>query len=155
MPLQIGAAAPDFELVDQHGRTVGLASLRTEKPVVLVFFPLAFSRTCQGELAALRDARSLFEGAGVHLVGVSVDSKFALRAWAEEQGYEFPLLADFWPHGEVARAYDVFLEERGHAARATFVIDESGVVRAAFATGPGEPRSIEQYREALELLRAG
>ncbi|MFE6966203.1 peroxiredoxin [Agromyces sp. NPDC057679] len=155
MPLQIGAPAPDFELVDQHGRTVGLAGLRAEKPVVLVFFPLAFSRTCQGELCALRDDLSLFEDAGVHLVGVSVDSKFALRAWAEEEGYEFPLLSDFWPHGEVARAYDAFVEDRGYAARATFVIDEAGVIRAAFAKPAGEPRSIEQYREALELLRAG
>ncbi|GAA1784110.1 peroxiredoxin [Agromyces lapidis] len=153
MPLQIGAPAPDFELLDHLGRTVGLAALRAEKPVVLVFFPLAFSRTCQGELCALRDQLSMFDDAGVHLVGISVDSKFALRAWAEEQGYTFPLLADFWPHGEVARAYDVFVEDRGHAARATFVIDEGGVIRAAFATPPGEPRSIEQYREALASLR--
>lgn len=155
MPLQIGTPAPDFELVDHLGRTVRLAELRAGNPVVLVFFPLAFSRTCQGELNALRDDLALFEDAGVQLVGISVDSKFALRAWAEEQGYAFPLLADFWPHGEVARAYDAFVEDRGYAARATFAIDEDGVIRAAFATPPGEPRSIEQYREALELLRAG
>ncbi|MFF2276210.1 peroxiredoxin [Agromyces sp. NPDC058126] len=155
MPLQIGAPAPDFELVDHLGRTARLAELRAEKSVVLVFFPLAFSRTCQGELGALRDDFAMFEDAGVRLVGISVDSKFALRAWAEEQGYGFPLLADFWPHGEVARAYDAFVEDRGYAARATFVIDEAGVIRAAFATPAGEPRTIEQYRAALELLRAG
>ncbi|WP_022887711.1 peroxiredoxin [Agromyces italicus] len=155
MPLPIGSLAPDLELADQHGRTVALAALRAEKAVVLVFFPLAFSRTCQGELCALRDEISLFEDAGVHLVGISVDSKFALRAWAEDQGYGFALLADFWPHGAVARAYDVFIEERGHAARASFVIDQGGVIRAAFATPPGEPRSIEQYREALTALRPG
>lgn len=153
MPLPPGALAPDFSLLDQFGRTVRLSEIRAAQPVVLVFFPLAFSHTCQGELGALRDDLALFADAGVQLVGISVDSKFALRAWAEEQGFEFPLLADFWPHGEVARAYDAFIEERGFAARATFVIDRAGVIRAAFATDPGEPRSLEQYREALGALR--
>ncbi|MGI9824528.1 peroxiredoxin [Agromyces sp. Marseille-Q5079] len=147
-----GTRAPSFELQDHLGRSVSLDGFRGSTPVVLVFFPLAFSRTCQGELCALRDDLALFEDAGVQLLGISVDSKFALRAWAEEQAYSFPLLADFWPHGEVARAYGAFLEDRGHAARATFVIDAGGVIRASFATAPGEPRSIEQYREALEAL---
>jgi len=154
MPLPAGALAPDFELADETGQTVRLAELRRVEPVVLVFFPLAFSRTCEGELGALRDHRDVFEGAGVRLVAVSVDSTFALRAWAEEQRFGFPLLSDFWPHGEVARAYDAFLEERGHAARATFVVDEAGVIRASFATAPGEARTIEQYRAALALLRS-
>ncbi|MFF2369249.1 peroxiredoxin [Agromyces sp. NPDC058110] len=152
MPLPTGARAPGFELVDQLGQTVRLADRLAAGPVVLVFFPLAFSRTCEGELCALRDDLRLFDDAGVQLLGVSVDSKFALRAWAEEQGYGFPLLSDFWPHGEVARAYDAFLDERGYAARATFVIDLDGVIRASFATGPGEARSLEQYREALTAL---
>ncbi|GAA1953475.1 peroxiredoxin [Agromyces allii] len=152
MPLPAGAPAPDFELADHLGRAVRLSELRRASPVVLVFFPLAFSRTCEGELCALRDDLEVFAEAGVQLVGVSVDSKFALRAWAEEQGYTFPLLSDFWPHGEVARAYDAFLDERGYAARATFVIDVDGVIRGSFATPPGEPRSLDQYREALATL---
>lgn len=152
MPLPAGAPAPGFELVDQLGRSVRLADRLHAGPVVLVFFPLAFSRTCEGELCALRDDFSVFEEAGVQVLGVSVDSKFALRAWAEEQGYGFPLLSDFWPHGEVARAYDAFLDDRGYAARATFVIDADGVVRASFATGPGEARSLDQYRVALAAL---
>ncbi|GAA1521831.1 peroxiredoxin [Agromyces terreus] len=152
MPLPIGAPAPDFALADQFGQTVRLAELRRAAPVVLVFFPLAFSRTCEGELCALRDGFERFAEAGVQLIGVSVDSKFALRAWAEQQRFDFPLLSDFWPHGEVARSYGAFLEERGHAARATFVIDVDGVVRAAFASDPGQPRSIDQYREALASL---
>ncbi|GAA1834830.1 peroxiredoxin [Agromyces salentinus] len=147
-----GTRAPRFELQDQHGRTVALDDFRGSAPVVLVFFPLAFSRTCEGELAALRDASDLFAAFGAQVLCVSVDSKFALRAWAEEQGYAFPLLADFWPHGEVAAAYGAFLEQRGHAARATFVIDDAGTIRASFATGPGESRSIAQYRLALEAL---
>lgn len=152
MILPHGAVAPQFSLPDQHGETVSLAGLLADGPVVVVFFPLAFSRTCQGELCALRDDLGLFAAEGARLVCISVDSKFALRAWAEEQGYAFPLLADFWPHGEVARAYGAFLEERGHAARATFVIDDGGVVRSSFASAPGEARTIEQYREALAML---
>ncbi|KQM83527.1 peroxiredoxin [Agromyces sp. Leaf222] len=152
MPLPAGALAPDFELVDEAGQTVRLADQTAVGPVVLVFFPLAFSRTCEGELGVLRDHPALFAGAGARVIGVSVDSKFSLRAWTEEQGFGFPLLSDFWPHGAVARAYGAFLEDRGHAARATFVIDGAGVIRAGFATGPGEPRTIEQYRAGLAAL---
>lgn len=149
MILDPGAAAPDFTLRNQFGQPVSLADFRGVKPVTLVFFPLAFSRTCQGELCELRDNMGLFAEAGTELIGISVDSKHTLRAWAEEQRYDFPLLADFWLHGEVARAYGAFLEDRGYANRATFVIDEHGVIRSSFATGPGEARTLEQYRAAL------
>jgi mycoredoxin-dependent peroxiredoxin len=149
MILEPGTVAPDFTLRNQFGQTVSLAGFRGVTGLTLVFFPLAFSRTCQGELCQLRDHPEVFRAADSRLLGISVDSKHALRAWAEEQSYEFPLLSDFWPHGEVARAYGAFLEEPGYAARATFVIDVDGVIRASFATGPGEPRSIQQYRTAL------
>ncbi|WP_127793367.1 peroxiredoxin [Agromyces sp. LHK192] len=152
MTLATGAEAPDFALPNQHGQTVRLSEFRGEKPVVLVFFPFAFSGTCQGELCELRDNIAAFQDAGVELLGISVDSKFALRAWAEREGFEFSLLADFWPHGEVARAYGAFLDGPGMATRATFVIDVDGVVRAAFATAPGEARSLAAYREALAAL---
>jgi peroxiredoxin len=150
--LQPGARAPEFALSDQFGRTTGLAELRAAGPIALVFFPLAFSSTCQGEFGELRDSAAEFERAGVRIVGISVDSKHTLRAWAEREGYGFTFLADFWPHGEVARAYDAFLPERGFAARATFVIDGGGVIRSSFASGPGEPRTLDQYREALAAL---
>jgi peroxiredoxin len=153
MSLAPGTAAPQFTLSNQFGQPVALADFLGVKPVTLVFFPLAFSRTCQGELGALRDNIALFADAGTELIGVAVDSKHTLRAWAEEQGYQFPLLADFWPHGEVAMAYDAFLEQKGYAARATFVIDVDGLIRASFATGPGEARSLEQYRKALAAIR--
>jgi peroxiredoxin len=149
MILEPGTVAPDFTLRNQFGQTVSLAGFRGVTGLTLVFFPLALSRTCQGELCQLRDHPEVFRAADSRLLGISVDSKHALRAWAEEQSYEFPLLSDFWPHGEVARAYGAFLEEPGYAARATFVIDVDGVIRASFATGPGEPRSIQQYRTAL------
>jgi peroxiredoxin len=149
MILGPGIVAPDFALPNQFGQTVRLGDFRGVSPVTLVFFPLAFSRTCEGELCELRDNIEIFADSGSELIAVSVDSKHALRAWAEEQRYEFTLLADFWPHGAVARAYGAFLEERGYADRATFVIDPDGVIRASFATAPGEARTLEQYRVAL------
>ena len=149
MILGPGTVAPDFTLRNQFGQSVSLGDFRGVSPVTLVFFPLAFSRTCQGELCELRDHLEVFREAGSELLGISVDSKHALRAWSEEQGYDFQLLADFWPHGEVARAYGAFLDERGYANRATFVIDADGIIRASFATAPGEARTLEQYRAAL------
>lgn len=154
MALENGALAPDFELPNQYGETVRLSDLRGQRPVVLVFFPLAFTGICTGELCDLRDNLQLFDDAGVELLGISVDSKATLRAWAEAEGYRFQLLADFWPHGAVAKRYGVLLEDRGVANRATFVIDETGVIRSSFVTAPGEPRPLEAYRAALDALRA-
>ncbi|MEO7016341.1 MAG: peroxiredoxin [Leifsonia sp.] len=154
MALENDTEAPDFELLNQFGETVRLSDFRGRRAVALVFFPLAFSRTCTGELCALRDNLSLFEDHSVELLGISVDSKYALRAWAEEEKYDFALLADFWPHGEIAKEYGVFLPEKGFANRATFVIDESGIIRASFITAPGEARSLDAYRAALDLLPA-
>ena len=93
-----------------------------------MFFPLAFSSTCTSELCELRDNLSLFKDSGVELIGISVDSKASLRAWAEAEGYDFTLLADFWPHGDVAKEYGVFIEEKGFANRATFLIDIDGTI---------------------------
>jgi mycoredoxin-dependent peroxiredoxin len=152
MALETDTRAPDFELPDQFGQPVRLSGFRGKSAVALVFFPLAFSRTCTGELCELRDNRTLFADADVELIGVSVDSKWAQRAWAEEQGFEFPLLSDFWPHGAVAEQYDVFLPDKGYANRATFLIDEGGVIRTSFVTGPGEARPLSFYRSALDEL---
>lgn len=152
MSVAVGTIAPDFSLSDQFGQTVTLSSFRGVRPVALVFFPLAFSGTCTGELCELRDNLDLFRSADVELIGISVDSKWALRNWAEKEGYDFTLVADFWPHGEVARAYDVFLDEKGFANRGTFLIDAEGVIRAAFVTAPGEARPLSAYQEALAEL---
>ena len=154
MALENDTQAPDFDLANQYGEHVRLSDFRGVRPVVLVFFPLAFSSTCTGELCALRDNLTLFQEKHVELIGISVDSKAALRAWAEHEGYDFTLLADFWPHGAVAKEYGVFLEEKGFANRATFVIDAQGVIRASFITAPGEPRSVDAYREALAEVLA-
>ncbi|QEO13059.1 peroxiredoxin [Agromyces intestinalis] len=153
MILSPGAVAPEFELPDAFGAPTSLRRLRERGAVALVFFPFAFSRTCHGELCELRDRLELFEAEGVRLAAVSVDSKYALRAWSEQERFGFPLLSDFWPHGAVAQAYGAFEADRGFASRASFVIDASGLVRASFASAAGEPRPIEAYRSALAALR--
>lgn len=152
MPVDVNSSAPGFELANQFGERMQLSSLLQRRAVCLVFFPLAFSQTCTSELDVLRDNLELFIQDDVQLVGISVDSKASLRAFAEQQGYDFPLLADFWPHGAVATDYGEFLGEKGYANRATFVIDQAGVIRATFSTEPGRPRSIEDYRVALDSL---
>lgn len=154
MALEKDTTAPDFELANQFGEHVRLRDFRGKKPVALVFFPLAFSSTCTTELCDLRDNIALFTAESVELIGISVDSKATLRAFAEAEGYDFTLLADFWPHGEVSREYGVFLEEKGFATRATFLIDIDGVIRATFVNEPGQARSIDEYTEALRELHS-
>jgi peroxiredoxin len=154
MALEKDTKAPDFELANQFGEHIRLGEFRGKKAVALVFFPLAFSSTCTTELCELRDNLNLFTAEDVELIGISVDSKATLRAFAERQGYEFTLLADFWPHGEVSKEYGVFLEDKGFAARATFLIDIDGVIRASFVNAPGEARSLDEYTSALAELRA-
>ena len=154
MALENDTMAPDFELANQFGERIRLSEFRGQRAVALVFFPLAFSGTCTGELCELRDNLGIFAEHDVELVGVSVDSKHTLRAWAEEKGYDFALLADFWPHGGVAKDYGVFLEGKGFANRATFLIDRAGIIRSSFLTSPGEARSFGAYTAALEGLTA-
>jgi peroxiredoxin len=154
MALENDTTAPDFELPNQFGEHIRLHDFRGKKAVALVFFPLAFSSTCTTELCDLRDNLSLFASEGIELIGISVDSKATLRAWAEAEGYDFTLLADFWPHGDVAKEYGVFIEEKGFANRATFLIDIDGVIRASFVTAPGQARSLEDYTAALKELHA-
>jgi peroxiredoxin len=149
MALENDTQAPDFELPNQFGEHVRLSEFRGKKPVALVFFPLAFSSTCTSELCQLRDNLSLFEDHRVELIGISVDSKATLRAFADKENYEFKLLADFWPHGAVAKEYGVFLDSKGYANRATFIIDTHGIIRASFITAPGEARSVDSYKAAL------
>lgn len=152
MVLEVGAQAPDFTLSDQNGEELTLSELVAEGPVALVFFPLAFSGICTGELCELRDNLSIFADSKVRLVGVSVDSVYALKAWAEQEGYEFSILSDFWPHGAVAKEYGVFVEEAGIATRATLVIGEDRRVLASFETAPGQARDFAAYRDALAAI---
>jgi mycoredoxin-dependent peroxiredoxin len=143
-----GLEAPDFELRDQHGRPTRLSSFRGSQAVVVMFYPYAFSRVCTGELSAVRD-HPAFAHAGVQLLAVSCDPMFALRALAERDALSFPLLSDFWPHGEVARAYGVFDEERGCAERSTFIVDRSGWVRWVVHNPMPEARDLEEQVRVL------
>jgi peroxiredoxin len=147
----VGARAPDFELRDQHGQPVRLSDFRGRRNVVLVFFPLAFTPTCTGELCAIRDESALDTG-DVQVVAVSCDSSAALRVFAEQEGLDYPLLSDFWPHGAVSSAYGVFLERRGFAARGTFLIDKDGIVRWSVVNWAGDARSTQDYRRAIAEL---
>jgi peroxiredoxin (alkyl hydroperoxide reductase subunit C) len=152
MPIDVGARAPDFALRDQNNQVVRLADFNGRRNVLLVFYPLAFTGTCQGELCAIRDRLDEFANDSTQVLTVSVDSSPAHRVWAEREGYDFPLLADFWPHGEVARAYGVFNAERGYANRGTFVIDRAGVVRFAEEISPGRTRDQDGWRNVLAEL---
>jgi peroxiredoxin len=154
MAVEVGSQAPDFTLNDYNKQAVTLSSFRGDKPVLLVFYPFAFSGICTGELCQLRDEFAEYDGQGVQVLGVSVDTPFSLKAWAEQQGYQFPLLSDFWPHGEVAKAYDVFNEGAGLAVRGTFLIDKDGVVRFAEVNQPGEARDQQSWKKAVAELPA-
>lgn len=152
MAVDVGQEAPDFALRGSTGE-VRLSDYRGKQNVVIVFYPFTFTGVCSGELCGLRDDLSVFEEAGAQVVAVSCDSPFAQSKWAEEQGYGFPVLGDFWPHGEVARAYGVFNDALGCANRATFVIDKTGTVAARFESPDlATPRDLERYREALAKL---
>lgn len=152
MSLIIGDSAPDFSLTNQFGETVTLSEFHGSKNVVLVFYPLSFSGVCTGELCELRDNFAQFERADVELLAISVDSKFVQKKFADEEGYKFSVLSDFWPHGEVAAKYGVFLGDSGIANRATFVINKSGELVAKFITAPGQARSLSEYEKALATL---
>ncbi|NBH10072.1 peroxiredoxin [Amycolatopsis sp. SID8362] len=154
MAVEVGSEAPDFTLNDYNKQPVQLSSFRGDKPVLVVFYPFAFSGICTGELCQLRDEFADYDGKGVQVLGVSVDTPFSLKAWAEKEGYQFPLLSDFWPHGEVARAYGVFNEQAGLAVRGTFLIDTAGVVRFAEVNAPGEARDQQGWKKAVAELTA-
>lgn len=145
----VGSPAPDFELHDQHGASVRLADLR-DRHLVLVFFPFAFTGVCTDELRELRGG----VGADAGVVAVSCDSMFTLRAYGDANEIDYPLLSDFWPHGDVARRYGVFDEARGCALRGTFVIDTSGVIRWGVVNAIPDARDVKEYRKVLDALVA-
>lgn len=150
MSIEIGQEAPDFTLRDQDGNEVTLSSFRGEKPVVMVFVPFAFTAVCQGEFCELRDDLASFENANVALLGITCDRQFSNKAWADQQGFNFPILSDGWPHGAVAQAYGCFNEALGCAMRRTIVIDTDGVIIDIFETDNlRTPRDKTQYENAI------
>ena len=152
MTVEIGDQAPDFELEDQARQRVRLSDFRGRKNVVVVFYPLSFTGVCQGELCAIRDAIADFQSDDVQTLAISCDSGPVHAKWAQEQGYDFPLLADFWPHGEVARAYGVLDEASGLALRGTFIVDRQGKVAYKVVNAIPDARDLEEYRKVLATL---
>lgn len=153
MTIAVGQNAPNFTLKDQNNQEVSLEDFRDEKTVILVFYPLAFTGVCEGELCGVRDNLDAYQSDDVQVLTVSVDSPFTHKVWAEREGFKFPLLSDFWPHGGVATQYGVFDADKGIANRGTFIIDKAGTVRFAEMNLPGEPRDQESWVKALAEVR--
>ena len=147
----VGDLAPDFTLLDQDKEPVTLSALRGS-PVMLVFFPGAFSSTCTRELCEIRDDFAAYEQRGVTVLGISVDSTHALRAWKQAQGYPNRFLSDRWPVGVVAKLYGVWNEEVGQADRGTFILDAAGIVRHAVHNPSSQARDESSYVGALETM---
>jgi peroxiredoxin len=154
MSVDVGTTAPDFTLISHERQPVTLSQQRG-KPVVLAFFPAAFSSVCEKELCTFRDSMARLNGASAQVYGISVDTFFTLKAFHDQQKLTFPLLSDF--NKGVIRAYGVFNEDmigmKGIANRAVFVIDRDGVVRhrEVLADARNEP-SYEQVFDALGHL---
>lgn len=149
MSVKVGDEAPLFTTKDQHNQEVSLESFRGKSSVLLVFYPFAFSGVCTGELRDIRDDVDSFQNDRVQVLPISVDHPFALKAYAEKEGYGFPLLADFWPHGSIAEQYGVFNDKAGFALRGTFLIDRAGIVQYAAVNGPGEARDQSEWKDAI------
>jgi len=147
--LKPGDPAPDFTLRDQFGQGVTLSSFRGQKAVLLFFYPYAFSGVCTGEMAGIRDRLAEFLTFDTEVLAISCDPTYALRNFADQDGLNFALLSDFWPHGAVARAYDVFDERTGSAERSSLVVDKQGIVRWSVHNARPEGRDLDGHLAEL------
>jgi peroxiredoxin len=153
MPVDVGSKAPDFTLMS-HDRQPVTLSAQHGHPVVLAFFPAAFSSVCQKELCTFRDQLARLNHANAQVYGISVDTFFALKAFHTDQKLTFPLLSDF--NKQAIRDYGVFNEDmiglRGIAKRAVFVIDKDGVVR--YRQVLDDARNEPDYEKLFEAVDA-
>ncbi len=152
MALEIGKEAPDFTLKNQHGEEVTLSDFRGKQNVVLVFFPMAFTGICTGELCEIRDNKEVFVSDNVQVLGISCDTSASQKVFAEQENLDYPLLSDFWPHGAVSKMYGAWFEDRGFSLRGTFIIDKEGILRWSVVNSPGDARSTDEYKQALAEL---
>jgi peroxiredoxin (alkyl hydroperoxide reductase subunit C) len=150
--IEVGQQAPDFTLRDQNNEEVTLSAFRGEKAVLVIFYPLAFTGICTGELCTVRDDLSHYQNDDVQVVTISVDSPYSHKIFSERERYEFPLLSDFWPHGGVAQSYGVFNDAAGIANRGTFLVDKDGIVRFAEMNQPGVGRDAAAWLQAIKDL---
>jgi peroxiredoxin len=147
--IEPGAQAPDFTLPDQDGNKVSLGDFRGQT-VVLVFYPADFSPVCTDQLSVYQEVLGEFEERGAKLLGISVDGAFCHRAFREHMGLGMPLLADFHPKGEVARAYGVWSEEYGVAGRALVMVGPEGAVEWSYMSPPLEVPGANLIFDALD-----
>ncbi len=153
--LTLGGPAPDFTLRDQFGQDVSLSDYRGRKAVAILFYPFAFSGVCTGEMAGVRDRLAEFMTFDTEVLAISCDPVYSLRAFADQDGLNFPLLSDFWPHGEVSRAYEVLDETKGAPRRSSYVIDADGVVRWSVHNALPQGRDLDEHLARLREAVAG
>lgn len=147
--LEIGGPAPDFTLRDQFGADVTLSDFQGKKAVAIFFFPFAFSGVCTGEMSGLRDRLDEFVTFDTEVLAISCDPVYAMRQFADTDRLNFSVLSDFWPHGEVAQAYDVFNDRTGAPRRSSYIIDKSGVVRWAVHNDNADGRDLDEHLRQL------
>jgi mycoredoxin-dependent peroxiredoxin len=152
MSTEVGDQAPDFELRDQFGATARLSDFRGEKNVVLIFFTAAFTGICESELCTIRDEFADLDAGDAQVLAVSTDTGPVLREWANQHGYKFRLLSDFWPHGAVASSYGVFDANRGLSLRGTFIIDKTGTITWKVVNAIPDARNAGDYRTAVAAI---
>lgn len=150
--IALGGPAPDFTLRDQFGQDVTLSSFVARKAVLLVFYPYAFSNVCTGEMALIRGRLDEFMTFDSEVLAISCDPVHALRAFADHDGLNFPLLSDFWPHGAVSRTYGVFDEVKGRPRRSSYVVDKHGRVRWAVHHPTSLGRDLDEHLRQLHLV---
>jgi peroxiredoxin (alkyl hydroperoxide reductase subunit C) len=152
MTAPVGSVAPDFSLRDQNNEEVSLADFRGSQAVLLVFYPFAFTGICTGELERVQANLDAFQNDDVQILTISCDTPYAHKIFSEREGFDFPLLSDFWPHGAVAQAYGVFNEKVGAANRGTFLVDRDGIIRFAECNRIGEGRDAADWQAAIKAL---
>lgn len=154
MPIpQPNTQAPDFSLPDTEGRPVKLSDYHGRN-VALAFYPADWSPVCTSELALIQEVIEDIRDFNAEVLGVSVDSRWSHRAWAETQHLTFPLLSDFWPHGEASRLYGVFREADGISDRAMFFIDSAGILRDSWiAQDPAIAPGLNIIFNALKAIQ--
>ena len=152
MALSIGQTAPDFTLRDQDFQQVTLSDSDGSKRLI-VFIPLAFTTTCEGELCTIRDNLQALSARDTQLFVITCDNIAVNKRWADSQRFAFPILSDFWPHGETTKAYDSFDERIGVPIRATYTLDENRVITDVFTTEKlSIARNFDDYVGALDRI---
>jgi peroxiredoxin (alkyl hydroperoxide reductase subunit C) len=152
MPAQVGSLAPAFSLMDQDRNTVSLDDFKGKKTVVM-FIPFPFTSICDSEGCTIRDRLAALNELDANVVIITCHAVPVAKKWSDENGFTFPVLSDFWPHGTVSTEYDAFNEKVGVANRMSFVVDSDGVIRTIIDSGSlGSPREFAEYVSALDKI---